>query len=158
MNILSIDPGHKRIAYAGWINGKIADVGIVHRPSEDLESFVSLFQLLVRPYDLVLIEAQYIKRVGKRKLQTAIAAATMKVMRAAAHCEALAVSTRCKVEWVHPKTWQTILGMGNSLSTQVKKASRKAAEEWAGSVPNQDVADAVMILKWYLTTNNIIKE
>lgn len=160
MNILSIDPGHKRIAYAGYDTDadKIIGIGILHRHKGEIETFASMFVALADIFDLALIERQYIKRVRQSKLQTAIAASTMKVMRAAAHCEILMLEHGKQVEWIHPKTWQTILKTSNEPSVQVKKLSRRLAENWIGSVPNQDVADAVTMLKWYLITHKHIKE
>lgn len=146
--IISFDPGHKRVAWASWDQGSFQDFGYISR--EDLLEFRAVLVEMALPCHICLVEDQYIKRVAGSKLQTAVAAAAMKVARASAEIETIFSLHKAEVIRVHPRTWQGAL-LEARLSAELKKEARALALKLINQKVGSDIADAVCILQWYLT-------
>ena len=168
--IYSFDPGHQQVGYACMdpITEKICAWGLLSRDPEMRSYFFSDMKDIVTgtkdwpfPITVALIEGQYIKKARSSKVQTAIAAATLKVRTVA--IEILTVFELFDVDChlVHPKTWQGIFKKEHGWlfgypksSPDVKEASKKMAEEVTGAKFTkslQDMADAICIMHWYKT-------
>ena len=152
--IIAFDPGHKKVAFASFVEGQLK-CGYVHRGKYEPSEYILLIGELCQGMKVGIVEDQYIKRMSTSRLQTAVAASTLKVKAAAQEIATILTLCEAEVVSVHPKTWQTLIK--SPVGTKAVKAASKAYAERLLKPPvGQDIADAVCMLYWYLNKERLL--
>ena len=153
--IIAFDPAHNECHYAIWCEDQERLVGRGMIPRKDVQFFCKMVYETTAECTVGIVESQYVQIARTKATMAGIAAGTLKVCKAAGNIEAIMHLHDMEVLSVHPKTWQAVFSNLKGYATPigrvaVKKAAKRLANEWIGKVTNQDEADAICMLYWFL--------
>ena len=153
--IIAFDPAHNECHYAIWCQIEERMVGRGMIPRKDHKSFCDMVYETCAECNVGIVESQYVQIARTKATMAGIAAGTLKVCKAAGNIEAIMHLHGMQVISVHPKTWQAVFSNLKGYATPVgrvavKKAAKRLANEWIGNITNQDEADCICMLYWFL--------
>ena len=153
--IIAFDPGHNESHYAIWSQREERLVGRGMIPRKNHQFFCKMVYETAAECTVGIVESQYVQIARTKATMAGIAAGTLKVCKAAGNIEAIMHLHGMEVLSVHPKTWQAVFSNLKGYATPVgrvavKKAAKRLANQWIGNITNQDEADAICMLYWFL--------